>query len=70
MNKKLIGKALLFVGAAAAVTALAKGFLPSIVKTAAVGNFSAKLPAIPTQNNGANAAIGVGLALVGFYLKK
>lgn len=63
MTKKHIGTALLYLGAAATAAAVAK------MLSGKVAAF-AKVPAIPTSNNGANAAIGVGLALVGFYLKK
>ncbi len=64
MTKKHIGMGLIVVGAAAAAAAVAKMFSGS-PQTA----FLDKLPTIPTSHNGANAAIGVGLALLGFYLK-
>ena len=68
MSKKTIGMAFVVIGGVAVVAAVLKmaaGYLPVAVNTSV-----AKIPSIPSANNGVNAAVGVGAILVGYYLKK
>jgi len=65
VNKKKIVLALVVVGgvlAAAAIANMNASYLPVSV--------TSKIPVFPSGKNSYNAAIGVGLALLGFYLKK
>jgi hypothetical protein len=63
--KKNVGVGLIVVGgllAAAAVANIESANLPISI--------TSKIPVVPTGNNKYNAAIGVALAVVGFYLRK
>ncbi len=62
--KKKVGVGLIVVGgllAAAAVANIEAAHLPISI--------TSKIPVVPTGNNKQNAAIGVGLLLLGFYLR-
>ncbi len=65
--KKTVGVGLLIVGGL--LTAAAVANMPAISARLPV-KVTSKIPVVPTGNNKWNAAIGVALIAVGFYLRK
>ncbi len=64
--KKKVGVGFIVVGGVLAAAAVAN--MPAVTAHLPI-SVSSKIPAVPTGNNKWNAAIGVGLLLVGFYLR-
>lgn len=64
--KKKVGIGLIVVGGLVAAAAVAN--MPTVSAKLPV-SITSKIPVVPTGNNKWNAAIGVAVAVVGFYLK-